>query len=180
MADGGGAAPVAVGDSPGIFQPKRKSVFVRDMQVGEADLLGAVFFRSVHHGAARAYSEAEREAWAPQAPVGEAWAARLSGQATVVAEVDGRVRGFMAMSLETGHLDLAYLEKGAQGCGAAEAMYLVLENRARSAGLRRIEAQASYLAKPFLKRLGWVILSGQTVEHRGVPLQNWRMEKALS
>ena len=85
----------------------------------------------------------------------------------------------MAADLATGYLDLAFVEKGAQGTGVAEAAYLVLENRARAARLSRLSSDASHLAKPFFARHGWACLGPQTVERDGVTLENWRMEKAL-
>ena len=179
MADGGGAAPVARGDSPGIFLPRRGLIETRDMEPGEEDLLGAVFFRSVHHCAASAYSVEEREAWAPQAPSGAAWAERLAGQVTLVAEVDGRVCGFMSLEPKSSYLDFAFVEKRAKGTGVAAALYAVLENRARAAGLTKLFSDASHLAKPFFARQGWVCVCAQTVERRGVTLSNWRMEKEL-
>ncbi len=176
---GGGAAPVAFRDSPGIFRPKRWAVWVRSMVDGEEDLLGAVFFRSVHHGAARAYSEAQRDAWAPQAPSGAGWVARLAGQSVVVAECDGRVRGFMSVDLDMGHLDFAFVERDVQGQGVSDVLYAVIENRARASGLTRLTSDASLLARPFFERMGWRVLAAQSVERRGVTLQNWRMEKRL-
>ncbi|MEM9971465.1 MAG: GNAT family N-acetyltransferase, partial [Pseudomonadota bacterium] len=145
----GGAAPVAYDDTPGFFphRPSRNSI-VRTMAPGEADSLGAVFFRSVHHAAARAYSEVERNAWAPAAPSGDGWRARLEGQETVVAEVDGRLRGFMSLSLQPGYFDLAFVEKGVQGQGVSDALYLVLESRARAGRVARLHSDASHLARP--------------------------------
>ncbi len=173
-------AQMAVGPRSANAGRKGPSDFtIRPMGDGESDVLGRVFYDAVRHGSARAYSKEQREAWAWTQPDDANWAARLGEQSTVVAEADGRAIGFMTLNLETGYLDLAFVLAEAQGTGVADALYLVLEGRARAAGLTRLTSDASHLAKPFFLRHGWVLLGTRSAERSGVALQNWQMEKQL-
>ncbi|QMU59695.1 MAG: GNAT family N-acetyltransferase [Boseongicola sp.] len=162
-----------------VAHDNKADVVIRPMEPDEGDALGKVFYHAVRDGAARAYSEEQRAAWAYEAPSGPKWNARLSDQSTVVAEIDRRVVGFMTLHLKTGHLDLAFILAEAQGQGVSDALYIVLENQARTAGLKRMTSDASHLAKPFFLRHGWRILGSRIAERSGVTLQNWQMEKAL-
>ncbi|MEL6958113.1 MAG: GNAT family N-acetyltransferase [Pseudomonadota bacterium] len=154
---------------------------VRERAPADTAALADVFFRAVRDGAAPAYSNAERAAWAPERPDEAAWAARLDGLVTLVDEdADGCVSGFMSLRMSDGYLDLAFVRPEARGTGVASRLYAVLENRARVAGLTRLWSHASHLAKPFLARQGWEVQTSNTIERRGVTLQNWMMEKRLS
>jgi putative acetyltransferase len=54
-----------------------------------------------------------------------------------------------------------------------------LEARARDAGIARLTTNASRVAKPFFLRRGFALLAAQTVERRGVAIENFAMEKIL-
>ena len=135
---------------------RRPDVTVRSYAPGDAGMLGEIFHRAVHKGNHGAYTDA---------------------QETVVAGVDGRPVGFMTLDLAKMHVDLLFVLPEMQGRGVADAMYLVLESRARLIGATCLTCDASHLAKPFLIRHGWDVVSSQTVERQGVTLENWRMEK---
>jgi putative acetyltransferase len=97
-----------------------------------------------------------------------------------VAERDGVPVGFMSLDLARGYLDLAFVLPQVMGQGVADALYAVLEARARAEGLARLTTEASALARPFFARNGWALIREQQVERRGVALHNAVMEKTLS
>ena len=150
-------------------------------EAGPADMAGlaALFYRAVQIGAAPAYSRAQRDVWAGKQPTETAWAARLDGLLTLLAEQDGAVVGFMSMRMGDGYLDLAFVEPDARGTGVAAMIYAELEERARLACLKRLFSHASHLAKPFLVGQGWRVIRPNAVERHGVTLDNWLMEKSL-
>jgi len=154
-------------------------MIVRGMAPGEAGLLAEIFYRSVHEGAAAAYTPAERRAWAPEQPSPAAWAARLQGLQVWVAARAGRPVGFMALT-EAGYLDLAFVLPDERGQGTAALLYQALETAARRQGLVRLTSEASHLARPFLTRRGWHEIRRQTVRRNGVDLTNFQMEKRLA
>ena len=151
---------------------------VRSYRDGDANALGEVFHRSVREGAVSRYDAAQVAAWSPDVPSGEAWAARLAGAETVVATEGGLPVGFMSLDV-AGYLDLAFVVPEVMGRGVADALYAVLEGRARVAGQVCLTTEASLLAEPFFARHGWRVVARQEVERRGVTLKNARMEKRL-
>ena len=82
----------------------------------EADALGVIYYRAVHEGAAGAYDASQRHAWAPKAPSGSDWEARLWAQHTLVARDAGRPVGFMTLDAG-GHIDLAFVDPDFQRRG---------------------------------------------------------------
>ena len=151
---------------------------VRSYRDGDADALGEVFHRAVREGASGLYDAEQVAAWSPEAPTGVGWAARLAGAETVVATEGDVTVGFMSMDGD-GYLDLAFVVPEAMGRGVADALYAVLEGRARASGRLRLSTEASLLAEPFLVRHGWRVVARQEVERQGVTLKNARMEKRL-
>lgn len=151
---------------------------VRSYQPGDAAPLGQVFYQSVREGARHRYSDAQVQAWGRDAPRGEAWAARLEAVDTIVAVYGDDVVGFMTLD-DAGYVDLAFVVPKAMGTGVSDALYAVLEGRARAAGTRSLTTQASLMAEPFFARHGWQVTKRQKVEIRGVFLDNAWMEKRL-
>lgn len=152
---------------------------VRSFVPDDAEALGEVFYRAVREGAAHRYSAAQVEAWSPKPPSGDAWRARLAEAETVVADsADGPV-GFMTLDAK-GYLDLAFVVPEAMGAGVSDAIYAVLEGRARSLGIAVLTTQASLLAEPFFARQGWAVTRRQDIEIGGVVLKNAWMEKTLA
>ena len=54
-----------------------------------------------------------------------------------------------------------------------------LEGYALGRGLRKVTVHASRTARPFFEQRGYRVLYAQQVERRGVPLENFAMEKDL-
>ncbi len=155
------------------------SLFVRDAGVDDLDALGAVFFRAVREGAAPRYSEAERTAWAPEAPSGAGWAKRLEGLELLLAEEGDTPLGFMGMSPD-GYLDMAFVTPEARAKGVSDAIYAVLECRARAKRLTELSTHASLMAKSFFERNGWNVTQAEAVERGAETLCRYKMTKALA
>lgn len=152
---------------------------VRSFQADDASPLGEVFYRSVREGAANRYSKDQVEAWSPHAPSGDRWRERLEACDTIVA-VDGDKRmGFMTVDAN-GYVDLAFVLPEVMGRGVSDAIYAVLEGRARAKGVDCLTTQASLLAEPFFARNDWQVVRRQEVEINGVILNNAAMEKQLT
>jgi putative acetyltransferase len=157
-------------------------ILIRPCRVADPDeqaALARIFHRAVRKGAGRAYSRSQRAAWSPAPPAGPEWAARLAAGDTMVAERGGVRLGFMTLNMTTGFLDFAYVAPEAMGTGVADALYAVLEGRARVVGLARLDTEASRLAEPFLRRHGWEVTRRQEVERDGIKIPNAVMTKRL-
>ena len=85
----------------------------------------------------------------------------------------------MSLVVKSGHLDLAYVAPEVMGRGVADALYAVLETRARCAGPGCLTSDASEMARPFFERHGWQVIARQEIVRADVTLHNYRMEKTL-
>ena len=179
-------APTAA--SQAIFQGKAALAFdasreddrikVRAYIPEDADGLIELFRRSVREAAAPHYTPAQRLAWAPDNIDRIAFAARLADKPTWVAQVAGRLAGFIDLEPD-GHIDMLYVSADHQRRGVARVLYRAVEQKARGQGLRRLFTEASLAARPFFEAQGFVVLKEQQVARRGQMLTNFRMEKPL-
>lgn len=154
-------------------------LIIRPYRPADAIPLAALYHRAVREGAAQKYNAAQRAAWSPAPPTSAGWRARVEEAETIVAEHAGAIRGFMTLDMDSGYLDFAYVAPEVMGQGVAEALYAVIEGRARVKGHTRLETEASLLAEPFFRRQGWRLIARQEVERDGVLIPNARMEKRL-
>jgi putative acetyltransferase len=157
-----------------------RGLAIRPYREEDADAVARVFHRAVRHGTGPHYSLPQRMAWSPRVRPGADWHARLERLDTVVADVQGRPVGFMALDIGEAFLDFAYVDPSVQGRGIAAALYAVLEGRARAAGLACVETEASRVAEPFFAARGWVVLRRQRVPRNWLRLPNAVMQKRLS
>ena len=151
---------------------------VRAARAGDLPGLIDLYRATVHAIGAGHYTPQELTAWASDDLRPEDWAPRLARNTALVAEDDGTLLGFAELSPE-GAVDMLYVHKDHQGRGVATALLAALEARARDRGLARLTTNASRIARPFFLRRGFALLASQTVERRGVAIENFAMEKAL-
>jgi len=157
-----------------------KDLLIRPYRPEDAAHLARVFHRAVRRGTGAHYSLVQRLAWSPRAGDGADWHARLSGIETVVAELPSGPVGFMALDAGQRFVDFAYVDPSVRGRGVAATLYAVLEGRARTMGLNRLQTEASRVAEPFFAARGWVVVHRQVVRRRGIGLPNALMEKDLA
>ena len=151
---------------------------VRPFQAGDTEATYQVFFDAVRIGAKARYTAAQREAWAPHDTPSESWAEKLGNAVTFVAEVEGRVTGFMSV-LAWAHVDMAYVAPDQMGNGTALDLYDAIEGHVRKQGLIKMTTEASHLAKPFFERQGWQVEAAQLIQREGIDIPNFRMFKDL-
>ncbi|MFY0692095.1 MAG: GNAT family N-acetyltransferase [Paracoccaceae bacterium] len=138
-----------------------------------------IFYAAVRKGTVAHYSQYEREAWAGSQTQPENWLRRLNAQQTILAEMEGRIVGFMSMKPD-GFLDLAFVLPNVMGMGVAGRIYGALEDWARENNLSTLRTHASHLLRPFLIRRGWQVVKAQTVLSNGRRIENFQMEKLLA
>lgn len=151
---------------------------IRAARDGDLPGLIELYRETVHAVGARHYTREELAAWAPDDLSPEGWAPRLARNAALVAEDGATLLGFAELS-PGGSVDMLYVHKDHQGRGVATALLAALETRARGRGHARLTTNASRVAKPFFLGRGFTLLAAQTVERRGVAIENYRMEKLL-
>ena len=153
---------------------------VRDGEHGDAEALANVFFRAVREGALGPYTQTECAAWCSERPSAAQWIKRTDGLDTVVAEKDSQILGFMTARASDGYIDHAFVLPEMRGQGVADAIYAVVENRARCQRTKRLHTHASHMARSFFIRHGWRVVSENRVDLTSAQLTNWIMDKPLS
>ena len=152
---------------------------IRRYRESDAEHLAQLFFDSVRKGTTEFYTAEQRKAWAPSIPDTESLRLRLAPIIVFVAEDRSGIVGFMTLD-DTGYIDLAFVRPDRIGTGIGSLLYEQVEQVSQSQGLPRLFTNASKLAKPFFEKHGWSVSKQQEVDHRGVMLTNYRMEKLFT
>lgn len=150
-------------------------VLIRPYRDTDARVTREVFERAVRVTAAAHYAAEQLAAWVPDDPAGavlDDWAARRAAVATWVAVIDDAVVGFTDLDLETGYLDMLFVDPDAGRRGVGSALVRLVLDEARAVGLREVTVQASRTAQPVFERHGFVVVREQRVERRGVLIEN--------
>lgn len=152
----------------------------RPCRITDAPGLATIFHRAVHEGAGRHYSMEQCKAWSPAPPTDEGWCRRLVEAQTIVAERGDALLGFMTLDIATGFVDFAYVVPEVMGQGVADTLYAIVEGRARSAGLRDLETEASLLGERFFRRHGWRVVTRNQITRDGITMPSATMRKPLA
>ena len=146
----------------------------------ESDLAAVanLFTDSVHHLADKYYDPDQLAAWAPQPPDLSSWAARLASVETLVAELDGKVAGFISYE-HNGHIDLLYTSPVEGGRGVASALFRHAEAALAARGVPELFTEASLAARPFFERFGFRVTEEQRVQRHGITLLRYAMRRSL-
>lgn len=155
-------------------------MIVRKFIPDDLEAVIAIFCDSIRAVASRYYDPVQIEAWgSPNAIDHERWLKSLLGNITYVAEDEKNLIGFGDMT-HHGYIDRLFVHKKYQGTGAAQKIFRKLEEAARQLNLQELTTEASIVAMPVAKRLGFEILEKQIKIHNGIEFINYRMRKKLS
>lgn len=156
----------------------QQMIAIRPYSAQQLDAVIDVFERSVRQIASRDYTPAQIAAWAPAQADRATWAARLSGDGVLVAELDGEIAGFASIDRQ-GHIDLFFVHPGFRRQGVARSLYEHVACWAMERGIAHLSADVSITARPFFERAGFRVQKSQEVERHGELLRNFFMERAL-
>lgn len=160
------------------------SFVIRKFIDSDAKQIGTLFYDTVHSVNLQNYTQEQVDAWAPQLSGSEQeervtrFKKSLGECISYVAENEGIVIGFACIT-GNGYLDFIYVHKDYQRQGVASALLNTLEQEAVQLGVKQIWANVSITAKPFFERHGYVTVQPQTVNVRGVSMNNFKMEKTF-
>lgn len=158
--------------------PVLGQTLIRTYAAPDCDALIELFRLAVRQTAPADYSQDQVLAWAPDEIDRANWQRRRTCKPTWVAEIDGKIAGFMDLEAD-GHIDMAYVHPACQRLGVATALLSFVERAARMKDIKRLYTEASITARPFFEHRGFRVLSRQTVMLRGQAFLNYRMEKQL-
>lgn len=154
---------------------------IRSLIPGEELALLGVFRRSVHGLAARDYTPAQLDAWAPlttDADYEARWIARIQANRPYVAEMEGALVGFADLQ-PSGYIDQFFVVADYAGRGVGGLLMRHLLGTARTQGGQRLHSHVSLTAQPFFRRFGFVVEQVQYPVVRGVALENAVMFRLL-
>ena len=152
---------------------------LRPFLPADAPLVAEIFRASIEELAAEDYSEAQQGAWASAADDEEAFAARLAGQLTLLATLEGSPVGFASLA-GTDRLDMLYVHPAAAGQGVGRMLCDALERLAAARGTARLLADVSDNARGFFDKRGFVAQQRNTVFRGDEWLANTTMQKDLA
>jgi putative acetyltransferase len=152
---------------------------LRPLLPADVPLLAEIFRTSIEELTADDYSEAQQQAWASAADDEEDFGARLAGQLTLIATLDGSPVGFASLKGKDA-LDMLYVHPAVAGQGVGTMLADALERLAAARGTPLLSVDASDSARGFFERRGYVPQRRNTVSLRGEWLANTTMEKRLA
>jgi putative acetyltransferase len=166
----------------GLLRPgyvRYMTVVVRPYVALDAERTLEIFFAAVRRTAAGDYSAEQVAAWAGTSDDRRDWARQRAAANTAVAELDGRVVGFVDID-HSGYIDMLFVapEAGRRGVGSALLTWAV--EQARQAGVAEVRANVSITARPLFKAHGFQVEAERRPVVRGVEMPNFSMRRTLS
>jgi len=152
---------------------------LRPMLPADVPFLAEIYRASIEELTADDYSSTQQQAWASAADDEEEFAAKLSGELTLVATLNGSAVGFAALA-DNNRIDMLYVHPAAAGQGAAALLCDALEKLAGARGTKELSVDASDAARGFFEKRGFRAETRNTVAVGGEWLANTTMKKALA
>jgi len=152
---------------------------LRPFLPADASALAAIFVASITDLTGEDYGEAQQVAWAGMAEDEERFAARLAGQLTLIATVDGEPVGFASLK-GADHIDLLYVHPGFVRQGIATMLCDALEKLAGARGAKMLTVDASDTAHDLFVKRGYVPKQRNSVTVGEEWLANTTMQKTLA
>ncbi|MCB1915823.1 MAG: GNAT family N-acetyltransferase [Rhodocyclaceae bacterium] len=134
--------------------------------------------RAIRQSARSCYSAEQIDAWLSTVPDEASWARRLADADVIVAGVDGRLAGFVALR-SPGVVDLLFVEPDFARQGVGRALLAAALSRAHDRRWWHLECHASLLARPVFEAAGFRVLARQHVPRGPCRLTNFRMVAEL-
>jgi putative acetyltransferase len=152
---------------------------LRPFLPADAALLGEIFRASIEGLTGDDYRPEQQRAWASAADDEETFAARLAGQLTLIATLDGSPVGFASLEGPDA-LDMLYVHPAVAGQGVGTMLADALERLAAARGAARLTVDASDTALGFFERRGYLPQRRNTVVLHDEWLATTTMEKRLA
>jgi putative acetyltransferase len=144
----------------------------------DTPILAAIFAAAIQELTGDDYSEEQQEAWASTADDEDTFGARLAGELTLIATLQGAPIGFGALKGKD-HIDMLYVHPSVAGQGAASMLCDALEKLGGARGATKLTVDASDTAIDFFRKRGYVAQQRNSVTINGEWLANTTMQKTL-
>ena len=151
---------------------------MRPMLPADVPILAEIFRASIEELSDDDHTPAQQAAWASAADDEEEFAARISGELTLVATLSGDAIGFACLA-DNSRIDMLYVHPAAAGQGAGAMLCDALETLAAARGTKELSVDASDSARGFFERRGFVAKTRNSVSVGDEWLANTTMVKSL-
>jgi putative acetyltransferase len=151
---------------------------LRPMLPDDGPALVGIFRASIEELTGDDYDADQQDAWLAAADDEEAFAARLAGQLTLVATLNGSPVAFASLQ-GANHIDMLYVHPAAVRSGVASMLVDALERLAGSRGAERMTADVSDSAREFFDARGYAAEMRNMVMRGDAWLGNTAMAKSL-
>ncbi|NSL85413.1 GNAT family N-acetyltransferase [Chitinophaga sp. Mgbs1] len=154
------------------------------MYIRKATVQDVAQLKSLYQGVIRAvnsrdYNEAQVAVWAARGERTESLIRRIHEQHFFVTETPDRIITGFASIDNTGELDMLFVHKDYQRRGIATLLMQQILAVARQLQLPTLTSYVSITAKPFFEKMGFRVITPQTMELDGVEISNFEMQKHL-
>jgi putative acetyltransferase len=151
---------------------------LRPFLPADTPLLAEIFRASISELTAEDYTEAQQAAWMASAGDEEEFGARLGGELTLVATIDGEAVGFAALRGKD-VIDMLYVHPAVAGQGVGAQLVDAMEKLASARGATKLSVDASDTALGFFERRGYVPQQRNSVARDDEWLANTTVQKTL-
>jgi putative acetyltransferase len=155
------------------------AISLRPYLPADAKRCAEIFRSSIEELAADDYDEQQREAWASPADDEKAFGAKLAGELTLLAMIEGAIAGFASLK-GAEEIDMLFIDPEFARQGVGRTLVDALTKLAEARGAKRLTAEASDVAKPLFERLGFTAQQRNLVRMGDQWLANTTMTKALA
>lgn len=157
---------------------KNQSFSIRHGQSDDISELQKLFVATIASVCTDDYNAEQITVWAAGANNKEHWIDLTTNQYLLVAHNEKSILGFCSLK-DSKHIDMLYVHQDYQGEGIARSLYLAIENEAKRLQQTQLTSDVSKTALPFFEKMGFSVISPQTVIREGLALSNFTMKKEL-
>ena len=157
---------------------KTKAI-IREGHLNDIKELQSLFVETISVICKVDYDEEQIEIWTSSIKKQDRWLDILTNQYLLVAEDNEKILGFCSLDKEN-YLDFLYVHKDHQRQGIANKLYVEIEKEVTRKEQKIITSDVSKTALPFFEKVGFEVITEQTVEIEGVKLINYKMTKKIA
>ena len=157
---------------------KNSNLVLRSYHSDDLAAIITLFKQTVHAVNRTDYTQQVCDAWAPDDLNTGRWREWLEREHARVAFVDNKLVGFCSID-DSGELTHLYVHKHYQRQGIAQALFDDCLVWATQQGLKTLVTFSSSSARPFFEKNGFQFSEKNSVERRGVVIENIKMIKEL-
>ncbi len=149
---------------------------IRIFRHGDEVAIAEIFPRAIHEIASQVYSPEQCLAWSSREPHYERWKIRCEFKRPFVAEIDGKIAGFLELDTN-GHIDCAYINPDFQRRGIMSQLVRHAVQTCFAMKVDRVFVEASICARPMFEKAGFTVVHDNVVTVKGISLVNYIMER---